>query len=392
MKNKLLAISFTMPPQLFPRATQVGRLLKTLSRDSGIQITVVHGSPSHQTLLDFELSNFYNTAYTLVMVPDLQQENSDSDSWSKEAFNTAKNLITKGNYSAMITFSMPWVDHLVGLKIKQELNLPWIAHFSDPLVDNIYLRENAKDSEIIRWTEEEEKVIDHCDKVSFTSQETLDLVMCKYPLEWKEKAIILNNCYDTELFPKQKNRFMRDDDILHIVHTGNLYSKRSALTFIKVIESLHLPIRVTFVGTTSNAHLTYVNEHNLSQYFHFRSPMPYLRSLEFAQSADVLLLVDALTEMPSPFLPSKLADYIMLEKPILGLTPKEGTSAKILQQLDQPCVSPEDSDSIRHAVLRLYQVWSDGELHYLGKTAPEVRGKFDVNSVATILEENILKL
>ena len=50
-----------------------------------------------------------------------------------------------------------------------------------------------------------------------------------------------------------------------------------------------------------------------------------------AADADVLLVIDAPSRGPSPFLPSKLIDYLPLRKPILGSHAGDGATAGLLR-------------------------------------------------------------
>jgi hypothetical protein len=65
----------------------------------------------------------------------------------------------------------------------------------------------------------------------------------------------------------------------------------------------------------------------------FYEQLPYINSLQDSAMCDVLLLIDAPSSKPSPFLPSKLVDYLMLRKPIFGLISSKGASADLLSRL-----------------------------------------------------------
>ena len=56
----------------------------------------------------------------------------------------------------------------------------------------------------------------------------------------------------------------------------------------------------------------------------FAVASPPAEAASAAADADVLLVIDAPSRGPSPFLPSKLIDYLPLRKPILGVTPETG--------------------------------------------------------------------
>jgi hypothetical protein len=58
--------------------------------------------------------------------------------WKKYALQAAKLAIEKNDISLVITTGPPHSAHLVGLALKQELGIKWIADFQDPWTDIYY--------------------------------------------------------------------------------------------------------------------------------------------------------------------------------------------------------------------------------------------------------------
>jgi hypothetical protein len=73
-------------------------------------------------------------------------------------------------------------------------------------------------------------------------------------------------------------------------------------------------------------------------------PVDYKTSLALMQSADLLLNIDAPSEI-SVFLPSKLVDYIGAGRPILGITPP-GTASRVIRELGGWLADPSDPEAI----------------------------------------------
>lgn len=85
-------------------------------------------------------------------------------------------------------FGQPRSDHLLGLHLKQRLRLPWLAHFSDPWTDTPFRRQGPFC-----------RPVNDADRVIFTSAETLELVMRKYPAGRYAKACVLPHAYEPRL-------------------------------------------------------------------------------------------------------------------------------------------------------------------------------------------------
>ena len=187
-------LSYAYPPQVAPRAVQVARLAKY----SSLQIRVVcagieNGEAALRpgvevTRLPDRSTRTWRRAKNFFYLPDSERP------WAERA---ARVILSNGlveRDDVLITFGQPMSDHLAGLKIKQRLGVPWIAHFSDPWSDSPYLSQIPLVR--FRMRRMERKVVEAADRLLFTSKETVDLVMRKYPSAWSAKAAVLPHAFD----------------------------------------------------------------------------------------------------------------------------------------------------------------------------------------------------
>jgi hypothetical protein len=80
------------------------------------------------------------------------------------------------------------------------------------------------------------------------------------------------------------------------------------------------------------------------------------------QNADLLLLIDAPMEM-SPFLPSKLIDYVGSNVPVLAYTPP-GPSADLVKELGGWVASPTEMDLGYQTLKDALKVITSEGFHY----------------------------
>jgi hypothetical protein len=113
--------------------------------------------------------------------------------------------------------------------------------------------------------------------------------------------------------------------------------------------------------------------------------MPFLDSLEIAQSAHLLLVIDAPAEH-SVFLPSKIVDYLALRRPILALTPPAGASARVLGGLGFPTVNPSDEEGILAMLREALRRWQNGQSATIVPPADGLR-RYDIRDVVVDFEE-----
>jgi len=280
----------------------------------------------------------------------------------------------------LATFGHPMSDHLIGLEIGRRLKIPWIAFFSDPWVDNPYNKYDPLSAWVNRRKEKE--VMAEADRVIFTSQETLDLVMSKYPASWRSRAHFVPQSFDPRAYPEAcplSNKGLRI-----IRHVGNFYGIRTPAPLVEGLKrlisthpELLSKIRFELVGRCSSFMQHRSNIHSLpSDLISLKLPVDYQESLRLMVTADALLLIDAPSEF-NIFFPSKLADYIGAGRPILGITPP-GTSAKIILQSGGWVADPRCSEEVEAMLVKYLSTptfsnpWGE----------PSVRKAFEIGNVA----------
>jgi glycosyltransferase involved in cell wall biosynthesis len=331
-------------------------------------------------------SRWWRLAKRLVLLPDSERP------WADRLAKTAltHRLVAQGD--VLVTFGQPMSDHLAGLAIKRALDIPWIAHFSDPWSDNPYLSRNPVVPRRLRAMER--RVVDAADRLLFTSQETVDLVMKKYSAPLRAKVGILPHAYDPQ-FQAEAALPARRDGNLVLRHLGNFYGRRNPLTLIQALVLLHKRqpavlenVRIELIGRWvgrkrwSPADLT-LPKHLLS----FHQPIAYEESLRQMRSADALLIIDAPFER-NVFFPSKLVDYLWARRPVLALTPP-GTSADIVAACGGLVASPATPETIAAGladmIVRL-------RARTIGAPSEEAIASYDARRVAAAFDETVRRL
>lgn len=360
---RILAVSYTYSPSSLPRAIQVGRLLKHLpnpavlvcadydEKDVRQDKTMVAESEAFlekALRVSFPIPAWKNRLNGIAHRFNLPVWNKTPDqqrSWKNSVLKAIEAYVRSESYrpDVLVTFGAPMSDHLIGLELKRRYGWPWIVHFSDPWADNPF--HNYDPLTRAMNISLERKVVNAADRVIFTSQETLDLVMHKYAGELRGKARVLPHAFDGALYETSNDQ---ENSKLTIRHLGDLYGRRtprplfSALSRILSSNPSSLKdVRFELIGPTYDLALDKLGLGDLPEgLVAVISPVKYLESLSLMASADGLLLVDAPAEK-SVFLPSKLIDYVGAGRPILGLTPP-GAAATLINQLGGWVADPAD--------------------------------------------------
>ena len=363
--TKLLAVSFAFPPLAYPRSIQVARLVKYLSTSTVLVCADERGARRDPTLepdaearlaeclrVPFSVSGprrYANALAHRLYRPLWNRWNRAPDqygAWKRAALVAVEGYMRARQYRPHVvaTFSQPVVDHLVGLELKKKLGLPWVAHFSDPWVDNPF---HATDAATRRKNLAlEREVLGRADRLVFTSRETVELVMSKYPPAWTDKARVLPQSFDPALYPA---RAEPDGPTLKVRYVGNFYGTRTPAPLFDALRALLASepsqlagVSFELVGVTDPKIVEGGGAEGLpAGLVVARPPVGYRESLRLMTEADGLLIIDAPAEV-SVFLPSKLIDYVGAGRPVLGLTP-QGAAARLIRQLGGWVADPSDS-------------------------------------------------
>ena len=311
-------------------------------------------------------------------------------SWGARVTESVADVISQGQrFDLMVTFGAPMSDHLIGLKLKKRFGLPWVAHFSDPWVDNPFTSSDPLTNAVNRSLES--KVLSVADRVIFTSQETIDLVFRKYPAVLKTKARVLPHAFDERLFVNAENA--RESKIT-IRYLGDFYGPRTPKPLFEALRqlrelnpslltNLHFELIGNFARQASG---TGILEDLPADLVSVKSPVGYLESLSLMSSSDGLLVIDA-PAANSVFLPSKLIDYIGSKRPIFGISPS-GTAAKLIGELGGWVADPGDPIAVREQLSAFIQFLRQARTERdtsWGRT--EVRERFEISAVSRMFSE-----
>jgi len=400
--KRLLLVSYYFPPHLVPESLLVARTAKSLAR-FGWDITVLTNREKvPRTRTDYSLLASMPSSLTMRRIGGFEHLFPFGGSgimnpfglpeveflWILSARFAGNKLLHKNTFDIIHSWATCHTSNIVGLLLKRDSGLPWVAHFSDPWVDNPYFSFNTKQSQVIKHLEE--AVIREADAVVFTTDETVEMVMSKYPVAWQHKAKVISHGYDAD-FSSLINSKPLTRERIRIVYTGSFYGKRSPEFFLHALMLLQnslIPASkfdVIFVGEICKTYQDMSVQLGLSDNVSFTGSKSFIESLKFAASADVLLVIDAPNSDGSVFLPSKLVDYLMFEKPILGLTPKQGASANLLRELGCLVVEPDDVEGIVDTLKIVLEQWEKGYL-VISENFKDIAQRYHIDQTTRKLE------
>ena len=326
------------------------------------------------------------------VAPGLRDFPDSTRVWVPRAAHAAARIAAGGDCAGLITFAQPWSDHLVGLRVRRSTGLPWVAHFSDPWADSPYATPRQRSI----WRRMEEEVVREASAVVFVSEETAALVMAKYPDGLRDKVSVVPHGFDSRAHAGAP-RAVDSRRPLRLVYAGRFYAGiRTPMPLLRALAQLNArdplagALEVLFVGPYVQQYERDAAALQVDSIVRFRGRVPPAEAARAAADADVLLVIDAPSDGPSVFLPSKLIDYLPFRKTILGVTPESGASARLLRRLGCPVAPPDDVDAIAAALADLVRRWREGTLA-VGASFEGVAAEFDISRTARVLHDVLIR-
>ena len=252
--------------------------------------------------------------------------------WNKYALKKAEELIKLHHIDTVITTSPPHSTQLIGLKLKQKLNIRWIADLRDPWTD-IYYYNQFKHTALARKIDKsyERKVVENADQLITVSEDVKRVFAEKSRFPISEKTVVIPNGFDEDdfrltNFPAEAKKVItysgtiseayRVDCLLEALHRLN--------------DDLKSQVRIRFVGKVPSSIEQKFRSTGLE--IELVGYVDHPKSIEYLFRSDLLLLVIPEVKNNRGILTGKFFEYLASQKPILAIGPIDGDLAKIIRE------------------------------------------------------------
>ncbi|MBF0126438.1 MAG: glycosyltransferase [Magnetococcales bacterium] len=349
---KLLCLSFWTPPQLRPQSILIGKMIPEWLRQ-GMQPVV----------LTYDGCGHWETAAPVVTIPAFERGRLAKFSrtlgrlmerrYFDRLVDIAARTIQAHGIRLVFSFANPMESNILGALLKQRLGVVFISHFSDPYADSPLKESSPRQRQLM--LERERLVVERSDRIVFVNDRLRHLVMKKYPEPLHSRGVVIPHCYDPALYgvwPRSNDRFIMS-------HVGVFYPNRQpeklllALALLKQRRpELEHAFRLRLIGGVnpyagfSQERLeTLIRSFGLENMVETLPTVDYGASLAHMAGSDALLALDA--DLPdSPFLPSKLIDYLGADRPILALTPHNSPTWEVVTRLGGAAFPHHETEKI----------------------------------------------
>lgn len=262
--------------------------------------------------------------------------------------------------------------HLIAYMCRRLTDLPWIADFRDPWVeDPQYSGYTPFRTKLEQWMES--KIVFGSTLLTVTTDLLKDEMMVKHPGLTPDKVKILPNGYDEADFERLPAPDTVSTNIMEIVHTGYVDPNyRNPAALIEAISLLirsgeidESRIRLSFIGggdyLHSAAFTDQIKSFRLNRVVQVHERVSYEESLRRLFKASILLILQGGYDTRH-LIPAKTFEYLRANRPLLALT-DEGVTARLIREYEAgPVVGISRLSEIRNAIRTLYSRFEKGLL------------------------------
>ena len=288
--------------------------------------------------------------------------------WSWIISASAKGYFLVKKYRPELIYSTagPPSTHVSGFILHKLCRIPWLAEIHDPL---IYDNEHPKWQNywFKKWLEA--RICNSADAVIYFTESALKSA--------KGRNQIRGNAYVLRpgaIPPDFSGISYEKQDKIHFGHFGSLAEGRNLSVFIRALHELLnekpswrdkicLDVYGAELDSASRATLTMcplnevLCEHGRLEYDSLTGKSGRQQVLEAMRRCDVLLLIHGTDTICEQYIPSKIYEYLISFRPILGCAMRNSELGDILTQNGHSLVDGNDVDEAKAAIMEFVIRW-----------------------------------
>lgn len=282
--------------------------------------------------------------------------------WVKPSVDYLKKYIQENEIDTVVTSGPPHSLHLIGLQLKNELKINWLADFRDPWTTIGYHKAlklssyAAKKHKVL-----EKKVLTTANTIIVTSKTTKTefQAITNQPIE------VITNGYDVENIPRQKL-----DEKFTMSHIGSFLSDRNPAILWEVLselvsenENFASRFQLNLIGKVSQEILDSISKFNLSNYCNLVGYVSHNEAIIFQKKSQILLLIEINSPETKSIIPGKLFEYMVSERPIIAIGPKDSDFAEIITTTNTGVFfTYDEKERLKKTILANFELYLENKL------------------------------
>ena len=301
-------------------------------------------------------------------------------SWFLSASIKGYFLVKKYNPALLYSTAGPPSTHLTGYILHKIFNLPWIAEMHDPLILDDQPRK-WHDYYFKKWIEK--KVCKNASAVIYFTEKALENANRRHPI--KHRGIIVRPGANPPDFSAAQ---YKKRDKIHFAHFGSLDKTRNLNVFIQALHELIkknndlksmvlLDIYGCELDAFSRKTLSkypldgILMEHGRLEYDPKSGKSGRQQVMEAMRKSDVLVILHGGEgSVCNEYIPSKLYEYLLTYRPILGLAAKNTELEEFLIATGNLAVDKDNVCAVKKGISEYIDKWEKEGLSDRKESSP----------------------
>ena len=293
--------------------------------------------------------------------------------WVRPSVRFLKKYLREHPVDAVVTTGPPQSVHLIGLRLKKELGLRWIADFRDPWTEMFYYKHLGLSAAADRRHRRlEQAVLDGADKIISVSPP----VAADFQAKTKTPVVLITNGFDEDDFrnshsgldpespagstgesqasapgvrvlPDQKKWSGKYPDTpapqrqrteIRLVHTGLFAADGNPLNLWDALAErceadpdFRARLQIRLAGKVDAAVTDAIRARGLGDNLVELGYLPHDETVREQRAAGILLLPLRREPEYAKVLPGKIFEYLAARRPVLGIGQEDGAAASVLR-------------------------------------------------------------
>lgn len=308
--------------------------------------------------------------------------------WIKPSVKFLEKYLQENQIDTIITSGPPHSLHLIGLQLsKKNKSLHWIADFRDPWTTIGY----HKELKLSAYAEKkhqtlEKEVLQTANKIVVTSKTT----KAEFQKITNKPITIITNGYDSE----NTNKVFLDFKF-SLAHIGSFLSQRNPKILWKSLSELvsEIPhfkadLEIKLIGAVSQDVLSTITDFKLDSFVNNLGYVSHSEAISHQQNSQVLLLIEIDSANTKSIIPGKLFEYMVSDRPILAIGPKDSDFAEIITSTNTGVFFEyNQKEQLKATILNYYDLYKDNNL----KVAAVGLQNYSRKKLTAVLVQTILK-
>lgn len=284
--------------------------------------------------------------------------------WINPSVKFLSKYLKENPVDLIISTGPPHSMHMIALKLKSKLNMPWIADFRDPWT-NIDFYDALK---LTRWADKrhrkmEKKVFKSADRIVTVSWNWAEQIENDNEIN----VDVITNGFDSEDISGEKTELSRKFTITHV---GAFNQDRNPHRFwealhsmVKLNKEFQNDLEIILIGQTDPKVIESIEKQGLKENLTLISFVEHKKINQHLSQSQLLLLPINKTQNSLGIVPGKVFEYLAAKRPIFAIGPVEGDSGKIITEQKAGIICGfDDAEDIKLNLEKYYSLYKEGRL------------------------------